>query len=388
VPDRPLIRFARRPLPAAALLACTALLFARAARAAEHVIHISVDGLHPGHLARVIEAGDAPTFKRLMEEGAWTANARTDYTHTVTLPNHTCMITGRPVLQPEGAGAAPFHGYTSNNLPRRGVTLHNFRFQPRGRGRRGGTSQEGGSGGAGEQRGEGPRSEYVASTFDVVHDAGRSTAMYASKDKFIIYDQTYDEAAGAEHDRGRDKIDVYFFGDDPGPAYSRGMHERFLAEMAARRFHYAFVHYRDTDTVGHAERWGSGAYHQAIKTVDGYLADVLKLVETDEALRGRTAIVLSTDHGGVDFDHQDAASPEDYTIPVFVWGAGVSRGDLYVLNKDTRADPGTGRPNYTAARQPIRNGDTGNLALSLLGLGPIPGSTINAKQDLRVSPAP
>jgi hypothetical protein len=331
----------------------------RTCQAADYVIHISVDGLHPGHLQRVIDDGDAPSFKRLEQEGAWTANARSDFSHTVTLPNHTCMLTGRPTLQPEGMDGKVFHGYTSNSLPRRGATLHNSRGAPGG---------------------------YIASTFDVVHDAGKSTALFATKDKFVIYDQTYNETAGGEHERGRDKIDVYFYQEDPAPAYSSGVHQRFLADMAEKHFNYIFLHYRDTDTVGHAQRWGSGAYRQAIRSVDSYLADLFRLVETDPALAGRTTIIVNTDHGGIDFDHQDAMLADDYTIPIFVWGAGVKPGDLYAFNKDTRLDPGTGRPDFNAAKQPIRNGDTGNLALSLLGLGPVPGSLINARQDLRVAP--
>jgi hypothetical protein len=42
---------------------------------------------------------------------------RTDFTHTVTIPNHTCMATGRPVLQPDGQPNTVHHGYTNNGDP-------------------------------------------------------------------------------------------------------------------------------------------------------------------------------------------------------------------------------------------------------------------------------
>ena len=112
---------------------------------------------------------------------------------------------------------------------------------------------------------------------------------------------------------------------------------------------------------------------------------MFELVETDEKLKGRTTIILNTDHGGTGFGHSNEKKAENYTIPVMVWGAGVGRGDLYAINRKVRTDPGKERVDYGGEDQPIRNGDTGNLALSLLGLGPIPGSMINAKQDLRVS---
>ena len=74
-----------------------------------------------------------------------------------------------------------FHGWTINDVPQRGTTLHN----------------------------NNPAVEYIASMFDVVHDAGLSTALYSGKDKFIIYDQSYNETGGADNPHGRDKIDTF-----------------------------------------------------------------------------------------------------------------------------------------------------------------------------------
>jgi hypothetical protein len=250
------------------------------------------------------------------------------------------------------------HGFTENKDPKRGDTLHNT---------------------------GNPKAGYIASVFDVVHDAGMSTALYASKSKFQIFDVSYNETSGAEHANGRDKIDFFLTDDDVPPQFSKTLNERFLADMAAKHFNYAFLHYRDPDTAGHALGWGSGAWSYALRNTDAYLGEVFKLVENDDKLRGNTVIILSTDHGGIGYEHSDETKPENYTIPIMVWGAGVGRGDLYALNRDSRADPGDKRVDYGQQPPPIRNGDTGNLALSLLGLGPIPGSLINAKQDLRVA---
>ena len=52
------------------------------------VVVISVDGLNPDAITQLGATG-TPTFHRLMSEGAWTFNARTEVEQTVTLPNHT-----------------------------------------------------------------------------------------------------------------------------------------------------------------------------------------------------------------------------------------------------------------------------------------------------------
>ena len=66
--------------------------------------------------------------------------------------------------------------------------------------------------------------------------------------------------------------------------------------------------------------------------------------------------------------------PLNFRIPFLFWAGDSVAEDLYALNAE-RPRPGREeRVARDAGRQPIRNGDAGNLALRILGLPPIDGS--------------
>jgi hypothetical protein len=269
---------------------------------------------------------------------------------TVTLPNHVTQMTSRGVQGVGGNG----HGWTSNSDPAPSQTLHSN------------------------------KGAYVPSAFDVAHDHGRRTAVYATKTKFRLFDASYNAVNGAEDttgaDNGRDKLDTYQY-----QGSSASLTSQFITAMNADPYHFSLVHFTDGDTAGHGSGWGSAAYNAALSAVDGYLGQLFSLATSHPALLGKTSIILTADHGGHGGNHADAADALNYTVPFYVWGPDAAPGaDLYALNTTTRLDPGTSRPGYADAWQPIRNGDAANLGLDLLNLGPIPGSSINYAQNLAV----
>lgn len=309
---------------------------------ASRVILISVDGLRPDAIDVLGKEG-APTFNRLRREGATTDNARTDYDFTITLPNHTSQLTGR------GVSGAAGHGWVNNGDPEPGQTLHTN------------------------------NGRYVSSVFDVVHEAGLRTVLFAGKSKFSLFEASYgrDDAVYRVNARlNAPSLDRFHFDGE-----SNSLVDAFIEDLTTTGFGFGFLHFPDPDGHGHRSGWDltvGSPYLESIRYVDQLIGRLMSSIESDRDLRADVAIILTSDHGGHEFHHGDATMFVNYRIPFYVWGAGVAAGaDLYEINRSTRAEPGTSRPGYGAPLQPIRNGDAANLALRMMGLQSVPGSTIN-----------
>ncbi|MFM1936468.1 MAG: hypothetical protein RI990_1427 [Planctomycetota bacterium] len=325
----------------------------------DHVILLAVDGLRPDAIDGP-EDGPLPGFRRLMR-GPHTLQARTDANLTITLPNHVSMVTSRPVAGEAG------HGWTANDDPpaaKHGGTLHKR------------------------------KGSYVASMFDVAHDRGAATAVVATKSKFSLLAASYDDENGAPDttgsDDGRRKVDLFACAGSTDAA----VRQLLAALSAPAPRSLSLLHIGVTDFVGHAEGWDMAdgtAYRRAVAEADAAVVRLLQAIEADPHLRGRTAIVMTADHGGgVPFKtHTVHDAPENFLIPFVVWmGEDREPQELVALNADRRAlVAATEWVGPEASPQPIRSADAGNLCLQLLGMPAIPGSTFNASQDLMVRPA-
>lgn len=331
----------------------------RAAGGFDHVIVISVDGLRSDAML-VLSPRQAPALHRLMA-GSSTLNARTDPDYTTTLPNHTAMLTGRPTSGERG------HGWTDNDDPPPGENLHTR------------------------------KGEHVAGAFDVAAAASVRTGLVANKSKFILYARSWGETGGDEsappsgESERRKTLEHYSRSKTIEGVCDDAL--AFLARHADERS-ILFVHLSHTDAVGHDHGWDmteNSPYLRSVRETDAQIARILDAARTLEGLAGRTAVILTADHGGgAPFkSHLRAHMWINYIIPFFVWtGDDAPHADLYELNAATRRDPGLARPDPDADPHPIRNGDAANLALRLLGLPPVPGSVFGADRPLRVAAPP
>ncbi|MCW1968004.1 MAG: alkaline phosphatase family protein [Anaerolineae bacterium] len=316
------------------------------------VLHINVSGLRSRDLHAMVNMGKLPNFAQLHAQGAWTHNARIDADNALWRPNQVSLLTGRPMLNRFGIPNSG-HGWMSDSPPDLNATLHRH------------------------------VGYYVASTFDMAHDQGLRTSLYATDHFYALFKNSFNAANGAldaiEHDDGFDKIDVYVNAHHD----TSYMMSALLNDLAVAPSNYTFVQFHDLASAGYQYGWGSPAYHNNLVNLDQWLGEIFNAVRSNAVLSGTTSIVLTSDRAGseVGIEAIDGVDPSDaanYTVPFFVWGPGIPQNaDLYVLNGWATGNPGTHYVDYQAATQPIRNSSSANCALQRLGLPSIPYSSFD-----------
>ncbi|MDP7062407.1 MAG: alkaline phosphatase family protein [Planctomycetota bacterium] len=317
---------------------------AAAAGTYDHVILISVDGLRSDALL-VEKSHELPSFQRLAEQGASTLNARTDSVYTYTLPNHVGMLSGRIATGPDG------HGWFTNATPK----PHESFLE------RTGSQLEG--------------------IFHVTSEAGVADAMIASKPKFSLFRQSWNVGDEAMIDLWMKETDTHKQLQATFDMLDAQRHPRSLV----------FLHLRAPDDAGHDHGWNltpKSEYLTAVAAVDELLGKLFAFLDAHESIKARTAIVLTSDHGG-GIPHKNhhgyGLHWVNYMVPFFVWTPDMTEAqDLYAINEGQYLDPGIVMPkSIHIGPQPIRNSDAANLCLALMGLPSVPGSTINQYQQLR-----
>ena len=207
------------------------------------------------------EQADTPTMDGLKARGVYCPCAQT-VLNSITLIGHASMLTG---MTPEKHGilwGLPYIGWPGMNGP---------------------------------------------SLCSEAHDAGLSTAMVFGKEKmnYLVLPNSVDK----------------LFGEN---AYDTEIRDRAIEIIEEGMPNVFFIHFPDTDRVGHAYGWMSSNQLYAITFADSMISEIMAALESGGYLQN-TLIIITADHGGHDFGHGDD-SPEDRTIPWLAAGPGVPPG--------------------------------------------------------------
>lgn len=240
--------------------------FAQASRGTptgNRVLVISIDGGRPDLLLR---AG-MPNLRRLMREGSYSMWAKTT-AQAVTLPLHMSMLTG---VSPN-----VHQIFWNTDLPLEETVC--------------------------------PK---AATLFEVAKKAGYSTALVAGKSKFAHLNKpgAVDHPWITTNDATDDATD------------NASVTREAVRILKNNKPGVMFVHFPETDNVGHALGWGTDEQIACFERTDADIGELFRAME-ETGVAGSTFIILSAHHGGQGRVH----GPDDVrsrTIPWIIRGPGV-----------------------------------------------------------------
>lgn len=141
------------------------------------------------------------------------------------------------------------------------------------------------------------------SFISIAQEAGYKTAIVAGKEKFIQFHQ--DEDTFYEFVRTG----------DPGVADK-------TIELLREGYEVLLVHLPNTDFFGHSTGWMSDIYIYELRNTDKNIGRIVDTLNELDIL-DTTLLVITADHGGHGFSHGQNI-PEDMTIPMILYGAGIA----------------------------------------------------------------
>ncbi len=212
--------------------------------AISQVVVVSIDGLNPQAIGR-LGARRTPVLHEMIGEGASTLQARSAYELTLTLPNHTSMVTGRRI-DAEDDG----HGVTWNDDRRQPATVQAAADEP------------------------------VESVFTALRSAGLRSAVFASKSKFTLWERSWPRAVN----RMLIRVD------------NRALTRAVSRDLRATDRALTFVHLSGPDGAGHDSGWFSRDYLQAVRSADRNLGRILRTIDRAGEAE-RTLVIVTADHG-------------------------------------------------------------------------------------------
>jgi predicted AlkP superfamily pyrophosphatase or phosphodiesterase len=225
----------------------------------DHVILISWDGGGSHYLK---DNPDLKSLKKLIANSHYTFESQSE-SPTITLPNHTSMLTGLP---------PSIHQVLWNKWePDRGLVQRLTIFDIV-------------KHATVEKLKSTEKAKPVTAT---AKSAPPATGFYVGKDKL-------------KHLYKKEVIDDYKLSKSAAETTAR-VTERIRSKTLPR---FSFVHFAEPDVAGHEFAWGSDEYNKALVECDNRLGEILQALEQSQ-LDQNTAVILTADHGGEGKSHRE-----------------------------------------------------------------------------------
>lgn len=253
----------------------------KALKGVDHVVMVGFDGL----AGNTVEAAEMPTLKALMDQGAWTLQARS------ILPSSSACNWATMYM-----GVGPeMHGY--NTWGSRKPDFPSVTLGPNG----------------------------IFPTFMTVLREQFPEMNICSLYEWATQGDLIDNKAVTYHKH----IPM-------GESRSRDITDAYIAYLKEHKPEFSMCIYDSPDAEGHGHGWGSEPYMNRLKELDAFLNEIIEATKA-AGMYERTVFMVVSDHGGIGKGH-GSTSMDEMEAPLVFFGPGIKKGykiEVPVMRYDT-----------------------------------------------------